>query len=117
MTSSNTPTDGGESIARITEDDVEGHIARATDDGESIARATEDDVEGHIARATGDGESIARRPVTASPSRDRPRTTSRATSPAQTDDGESIARATEDDVEGHIARATEDGESIAPPDR
>ncbi len=31
----------------MTEDDVEGHIARQTDDGESIATATEDDVEGH----------------------------------------------------------------------
>jgi hypothetical protein len=40
---------GGESIARQTEDDVEGHklalpsVAR----GKSIARQTEDDVEGH----------------------------------------------------------------------
>ena len=50
MTSEKTP-EGGESIARLTEDDVEGHRAQlqSFDGGESIARAagTEDDVEGH----------------------------------------------------------------------
>jgi hypothetical protein len=59
MTSSKTPGDG-ESIARATEDDVEGHKARLPDAGESVARATEDDVEGHKARLPEDGESIAR---------------------------------------------------------
>ena len=49
MTSDKTP-EGGESIARLTEDDVEGHRARqAEEGGESIAKAagTEDDTEGH----------------------------------------------------------------------
>jgi len=48
--------EGGESIARATEDDVEGHklVVPSATGGESIARATEDDVEGHRARATED---------------------------------------------------------------
>ena len=48
MTSSKIP-EGGESIARETEDDVEGHrlVVPSVAGGESIAREIEDDVEGH----------------------------------------------------------------------
>ena len=138
MTSSKAP-EGGESIARLIEDDVEGHRARQSDmDGESIARQsdggksiadrgrrrgpprqpveTEDDVDGRRAKAS------------------RPRTTSRATGArgrrvSETEDdvrGPPARRPrrrrgpprqgveTEDDVEGHRARETEaDGESVA----
>ena len=70
MSSSKIPEEG-ESIARMTEDDVEGHkLVVPAASGESIARMTEDDVEGHRARQAEEGESIAR----------APRTTSRATS-------------------------------------
>jgi hypothetical protein len=96
MTSIKTPEDG-ESYARLTEDDVEGHraavgYADTEDDVEghraAVAMAvagTEDDVEGHRKLRAEDGESIAK--------------------PA----------ATEDDVEGHRKLRAEDGESIAKP--
>jgi hypothetical protein len=71
MSSSKIPEEG-ESIARMTEDDVEGHklVVPSATGGESIARMTEDDTEGHRAKSLPDG-------------------------------GESIARMTEDDTEGH----------------
>src|SRR5450759_2032169 len=87
----------GESIARMTEDDVEGHklVVPSATGGESIARMTEDDVEGHklvVPSATG-GESIAR--MTEDDVEGHKLVVPSATG------GESIARMTEDDVEGH----------------